>query len=119
MIKLNGQLRVTGESGRHYFFNLHFFHPAHKPHIEDKQGIYIFIKKKNSGKYDTIYAAQTTNLVRRINQLNRGNCIFNKKPNRVCILAESSKELRISILEDILANPKYEFRYNELLADIL
>ena len=46
MIKLNGQLRVTGESGRHYFFNLHFFHPAHKPHIEDKQGIYIYSSKR-------------------------------------------------------------------------
>lgn len=119
MIKLNGKLRVTGDSGKQYFFHLYFFHPAHKPRIEEGQGVYIFIKKKNSGKYEPIYCGQTHNLERRINNLNRGNCIFSKKPNRVCVLEEHSKEEREAIRTDILDNDKYDFLYNEMIAEAL
>lgn len=115
MIKLGEKLRVSGASGKEYFFEKYFIHRAFKPHFEAEKGIYLFLKKKNNGKYDPIYAGQTDQLHECINRRDKGNCVVKCRPNRVCILNEPLETMRKNVLEDILANEKYEFSCNNLI----
>lgn len=115
MIKLGGKLRVTGESGEQYFFDKYFFHKEAHPHFDSNAGVYLFLKKKNNGKFETIYCGVTNDMSQMFYKHVKGKCILKGKPNRVCFLSVPTEEERSHVAQDILQNDKYDFCCNTSL----
>ena len=109
ILKLEEGLRVTGRSGRMYFFKEYFFHRSQFPRIMQEAGIYLFLRKKNDGKYYPVFAGQSSDLSNfSVWTLNK-QWIGGRKPNRLCILPISDQEEQNRVIHDILENPKYDF----------
>ena len=116
VLKLDAGLRVKGHSGQLYYFEEHFYHPKQPLALEEKAAVYLFLRKKNDGKYYPVFCGQTPNLADiHLCQASR-ELIRQRKPNRLCVLYQENEAERKNTWRDLLANANYQFVAHPFLA---
>ena len=97
-------LRITGNSGKEYLFDELFFHRSRYPKISSHGGVFLFLRKKNNGKYYPVYCDESSNMAHWFYSRKEDKSILNGKPNRFCVLGLDSSEQRRKVKEDIIGN---------------
>ena len=98
-----GNLNLTGVSGRTYTFNVW---PLSSK-FSNVSAVYAVTKRTAQGisaNHTVVYIGQTSALIERFDDHHKANCFARNSANCLCVLRVNSKDDRLEIEADLIAN---------------
>ncbi len=94
------KVTATGKSGKKYEFSVYPWGTTFKA----LGGVYLVLKKKQTGGYDVLYVGQTGDLSERFDDHHKQGCFNRNGKTHIAVKVESVEKTRLAIERDLSDN---------------